>query len=1023
MRAGSLLLIILFYVNLAYAVTDTVNYARQHFTDENGLPQNSVKFISPDKAGFVWLGTENGLVRYEGGDYFRTFNKNELPVASSRISYMCPGSGDAELLACTEHKELLRIRSGKVCIQDPTGAEADGYQYFDFNDNIDGTYSLTGLPNLYENNISSVNYQLPLDAYSYFLVGRNKVSFIAGKDTSFSIAFPHTSPWKFFLLNNRLHYLDEAGQLIAFNGAAPAVVPLTGDILRHPAYIARHRDIKLYWNFSAKQLFFYLDGTCYLLQYLPDGRLNTLQVMSDFDFEANRIITVYYDTANSRLFLGSLTRGLFIFTRQIFRVLYAGGESDDEVYYAQARYGNDRVLTSQGMVFGREGYRSTLPLLKEKSRYGDRFSIVTDRQGYIWYKSKYTLYKFNNTCTRQLWMWTSPSNINQLYLASDGRLWIGTGSSGLYSLSTTDSLLSPQLFSSRLYDVSYMQQETPDLLWLGAGKGLYRLRLSTQQIDTIHSFNNRYIRSLYIPKPGQVWITTYDNGFFLYRNNRLTSFPLDRDKYLATAHCFVQGNQGYAWITTNKGLFQASVKDLLAYADGEQSYVYYQYYGKDKGFNTNEFNGGCQPCAINWPNGSITLPSLEGLVYFRPDAMRAELPDKPLFIELAELDGKRFPYEEDTFTLPHAFRQLKLRVSVPYFGDPYNLQLTYALTGADQDTVWLPLATDHTLSFSTLPSGTYRLHIRKIDGFGKNNYSDKVLMITVSQAYYETTWFRLLMVLFGAIVVVVYSKAHTYNIKQQNLELESRVSARTAQLQSTMASLSLSEKKLRRQARTQERLLASITHDIKTPMKYLMMLAGNLSWKEQNKMEPEMMVRSSKAIYDASYRMYYLIDNLIQYIKTHVKNGSAVPEEIDMHELLEEKIDIFESIAETNNNVIINQVPPGLQFRGHYQVLAVVIHNLLDNAVKNTREGEITVSADCTDHEMTVRVEDTGTGLPPSLLHWINNYQYTGGKEEEAAHNGMGLLIVMELLEQVNGRLTAENKPHCGAVMKVIISC
>jgi K+-sensing histidine kinase KdpD len=206
-------------------------------------------------------------------------------------------------------------------------------------------------------------------------------------------------------------------------------------------------------------------------------------------------------------------------------------------------------------------------------------------------------------------------------------------------------------------------------------------------------------------------------------------------------------------------------------------------------------------------------------------------------------------------------------------------------------------------------------------------------------------------------------------------------------------------------------------------MKYLMMLASNLSWKEDYKLDAEMVTRSSKAIYDASYRMYYLIDNLIQYIKTHVKNGSAASEEIDLHELFEEKIDIFSNIAQTNNNAIINNVPPGLQCSANYQVLAVVIHNLLDNAVKNTREGEIIVSAyiPIDGDKMVLSIEDTGTGLPPALLHWINNYQYANGREEEASHNGMGLLIVLELLEQVNGRLTAENKPHCGAVVKVML--
>jgi Signal transduction histidine kinase len=152
-----------------------------------------------------------------------------------------------------------------------------------------------------------------------------------------------------------------------------------------------------------------------------------------------------------------------------------------------------------------------------------------------------------------------------------------------------------------------------------------------------------------------------------------------------------------------------------------------------------------------------------------------------------------------------------------------------------------------------------------------------------------------------------------------------------------------------------------------------------------------------------------------------VKNGYAVPEEIDLRELVEEKIDIFSSIAETNNTVILNNVPPELQFCANYQSLAVVLHNLLDNAVKNIREGEIMISAMHGEGMIQVSIEDTGTGLPPALLHWINAYWHPMRKVEDTmpAHNGLGLIIVMELLEQMKGRLTAENKPYCGAVVKI----
>lgn len=1023
----ALLLLLVLSVNSAYAITDTLQYARQHFTDANGLPQNSVKYIAPDRAGFIWLATENGMVRYDGSDHFRVFNRNELNLISSRISHILPGAGHYELSAQTEQQEMLCVNKGKLCVQEVAERGKATYSYLIFKPWAVDTFSITGLPNLAEKGIKAGVFILPLDTGSWFLIKKDSLDFMEGRRRSFGFRFPHFSPWRFFVLDRHLHYMDEYGQVNVFEGSISRTVALAGDILRHPGFNANRRNMRLYWNLAAGEVFIYVDKSFYLLQPRPDGSINTMLVLHNFDFERNRVISVYYDAPHGRLLLGSATKGLFVFTRQPFHVLNSGGDEEDEVYYAQAKLSDGRLITAQGIVFDTSGRPSVMPELKEKGSGGDRFSIVADRQNNIWCKSGPMLYKFNSAGTEVLWKWECPSGITRLYIGTDDRLWIGTVFNGLYSLSIADPSPAPLPFIHRLNGfISYMQQETPDLLWLAAGRGVYRIHLSTRRIDTIHYFNTQNIRSLNVSQPGMVWITTYDEGFFLYRNNRLTSFPQDREKYLSAVHCLVEGERGNCWITTNKGLFQASKKDLLAYADGEQSYVYYQYYGKDKGFNTNEFNGGCQPCAVTWPNGDISFPSLDGLVVFNPSDVRPELPNGELFVEKIELNGSVMPWHDDTLTLPHAFQQLKLQISVPYFGDPYNLQLSYKLVGVNGDTLWLPVGADHTLTFSTLPSGTYSLRIRKINGFGKNNYTDKILVLTVQPAYYETYWFRLLIVFLLIIVVMIYIRVHTHHIKQQNLVLESRVSARTAELEATMASLSKSEKKLRRQARTQERLLASITHDIKTPMKYLMMLAGNMSWKEKAELEPEMVARSSKAIYDASYRMYYLVDNLIQYIRTHVKNGSAIPEEVDLRELMEEKIDIFGSIAQTNNTSIINNVPPDLLFCTHYQVLAVVLHNLVDNAVKNTREGEIIVSATGGGDNVTVIIEDTGTGLPPSLIHWINHYRHPNGREEETSplHNGLGLIIVMELLEQVGGRLRAENKPHCGAIVKIeLISC
>src|SRR5690606_7031478 len=103
--------------------------------------------------------------------------------------------------------------------------------------------------------------------------------------------------------------------------------------------------------------------------------------------------------------------------------------------------------------------------------------------------------------------------------------------------------------------------------------------------------------------------------------------PLDGQGFLAHAKCMLKDTAGYFWITTSKGLFRVYGQDFVDYADSRDSRVYYQYYGKSNGFNSNEFNGNCQPCGIVLDNGYFSFPSLNGLVVFNPYSIN---PDYPL---------------------------------------------------------------------------------------------------------------------------------------------------------------------------------------------------------------------------------------------------------------------------------------------------------------------------------------------------------------------------------------------------------
>jgi ligand-binding sensor domain-containing protein/signal transduction histidine kinase len=994
---------------------DTLQYTRRHYTDENGLPQNSIKFIAPDKNGFVWLATENGLVRFDG-QHFRVFNKDNIPLSSSRIYTMMPGSGTDNLYASTEVKQVIHVRNGEARLDNSYTRQAVWIN-IPGNDGHYNIFPALGLPNLYKHVIWFDNYAIPVNSRDFFMVTRNEVSFYKNKERLFRTSFRHTDFWRFFNIDSVLYYLDDrevysiAGDNVIKKGR------LQGDILSNPAYGKGERKLQLYWNLTAKNVFVYLDRSLYLVKRSAVGELHTQLLLTGFDLPANNIVSAWYDEQYRRIFLGSLTKGLFVFTRRQFNVLRSGRSGADEVFYAQTILGRSQVLTAAGEVMGLSTPAGTLPAMRQLDT-NDRYSMLTDDSGYIWVKHRNHLYKLAKGGIRLLDEWKFTPLINRLYQDRSKRLWIGTRA-GLYVMDLRIKNATPEFFTNRIQDISYLQQETADMLWLGTSKGLYKLTLSNHRIDMIEGLTDKYIRSLYIPVPNEVWITTAEDGFFLYRNGRLTRFPLDPGHYLYASHCFMEDDNGYCWITTNKGLFRVAKKDLLDYADNKTTDIYYHYYDKNAGFNTNEFNGGCQPCGIKLPDGHLSFPSMNGLVMINTAQNNMELPDKDIFINRIEVDGKQMP-NQDTFVFSREFDLFKLYVSTPYFGNPYNLRLEFALNRHTEKKVWNKIGSDGSISLASLPSGTYQLQIRKLNGFGINNYRYKNVVLVVPLAYYETWWFKVCMAMLGLLGIWVYTRFRFRYIKHKNKMLETRIDERTTTLKATLSELQASEEILRKQTHIQERLITAITHDIKSPLRYMMLAAKRLADKSLMQEDPDDAHKNAQVLYEAGYRMYHLTDNLLQYIKLSSRDKQVVTEVVNLAALIGEKVEVFRDIAAMQQTAVLNEVPPDIKMRSNFHLLGVIIHNLLDNAVKVTYEGQVKIYIVPGD-TLHIVIEDTGIGMRPDMVTWCNA-ELTENDRLNAApgHAGFGLVIIKELLALVNGKLLVSSSHESGTKVALL---
>jgi hypothetical protein len=338
------------------------------------------------------------------------------------------------------------------------------------------------------------------------------------------------------------------------------------------------------------------------------------------------------------------------------------------------------------------------------------------------------------------------------------------------------------------------------------------------KLDTIKQLNHTVVRGIHISDTNKVWLCTYEDGLYLYCDGKVTKFPTDRNKFLSSVHYIAEDKKGFFWITTNNGIFQVYKQALFEYVQHKDKIPYYHHYTKNSGLNTNEFNGGGQQVGARLKNGYVAFASMNGVVFFKPDEVRAELPNGPILIDHLELDGKKIA-TVDTIILDHDFTNLKFRVTTAYFGNPDNVLFEYKL----DNTHWTILENE-TFAFNTLSAGKHKLIIRKRSGFG-NHYNYRQIMIRVKPAFYETGVFRLACLLLLIVLVWLFLQLRLGFLNRRNKYLEQVVADRTSDLKGIINALEMSERKLGDELLFQEKLNKNIVHDIRTPLKYLVLFS------------------------------------------------------------------------------------------------------------------------------------------------------------------------------------------------------
>lgn len=972
MRRSTFIVIFLLLLFVSFHVQSQENYSVKNYSDIDGLPQNSIKSIVPDESGYLWLATEGGLTRYDGHN-FLVFEDFKTHDRSNRINSLKRDLKTGTLYAETESHEFVPIKKGNTL-----STSVPFKALFPHTD--DPGYLMEELPLRFD---SGSLYKVQLSASERCEITKNKVVYYQGKNAK-ELAYPYHNASLFFVSRKELFHINtpNGADLISEKGITK--VAITGALAEEKN--ASESTLKIYWNNATDQAFVYINQSIYQLQY--NGKvLSSKLLLKGFDLKEKNIITIYYHGRSKKVFLGSLTQGLYVIQLSVFNSKMAKKQVDKSIKYALFPYNNHAVLFANGSLLQTDGKESRLPLLHQ---YSNNFSITMDKQTHIWVQKDSSIFKLSADGSKLLAKYTFPAKASCLYMGNDSLLWIGT-LAGIYTLDVATPKSSPQEVL-KVRNVSILKEQG-DYLWVGTHKGLFRYHLKQKKLAAIPKMSDFHIRDILV-RQDEAWICTYGDGFYLYKNKRLKKMPLDKSKYLNFSHCLLEDQRGFFWITTNKGLFQVSIKDLLAFHRGARAYVYYNYFNQDYGFNINEFNGGCQPCGVALNDGNLVFPSLIGSVMFDPNLIQNDLPDQPIYIDKILRDNQEVTLSNRLIINPD-FERLNIMISTPYFGDRHNLQFEYKLKDENN---WIPLNPNAAITFSTLSSGTHELLIRKAAGFGQS-YTYKSFIIKVLPKFYQTWWFTLLAATIFLLLMMIIFRKRTSRILKRNKMLEELVHNRTQKLANNIHSLKDSQNQLEAQSNFQKRLLTAITHDIKSPLKYMMITSKQLYVNpEQNPSLKEV----TRAVYLSARNMFYFTENLLNYSKLFVNDVQLDFTSLDLHHLVARKMEIFSEAGVYHNITFKNLVEKETLVHTNALILSVIIHNLLDNAVKFSSSGEVVFSTLKIEHGIILMITDEGSGLPSEIVNWFN---FSNGIE---VSKGLGLKMIKELAPKIKVNIKAE---------------
>ncbi|MES2772749.1 MAG: ATP-binding protein [Bacteroidota bacterium] len=1008
------------------AVAQTGGYEiTAHFTNDNGLPQNSINAMAQDPNGFIWMTTYGGIVRYDGQN-LRVFTAANTPaMPNNSFSAMFIKNGQVEIAPSVYGGPTLSITGSNHIARTPRKdspifCTTGSFEFTDFGGKVP-PYLLQLMPSLAsekKRKDANLEYRIcakPGVQHGYLQNEAGSIWYYNGEKGNLC-SKTDIKMGDIFMLGNRLYAYSRVNGLSGWENGLPLSKPEGSlRILLDQLDADSKATLKFFYNSS--HAFVKQGEKLYLLQ-LQHDILNA--VLLSTRAPAVDLSAIIYIPAENLILAGTSVDGFYVLEPKPFTSLAYNYPQGVNSYYAKnslyAVYAIDdtTLLTTTGLL-STHNHSNVYPL-----KMIDLRCFVRIKKDKLLINLQYSTFLCNDQFDNARPMSHLPRGVLKTFFSDGDTLYLALDSLLVKTLVQGDSIINMQQVRLPGHSIISLVKNDQGGIYAGTPSGLFLLKAGHQKMDSVPGMGNREIKSLFKSKHGDIWFSS--DGWFRLNKKGIVRMPMDDDGHLERIHAFAEDKKGYTWISTNNGMFRFLSSDLANYDPKKGTdKLFYNYFDKSYGSVTSEYNGSCTPGMAKMNDGSFVFPSIKGLVHFYPEQIGNEESFKTMILEDVFVDTMAI--RDETPVLEPGFNTLTMHVAIPYFGHRYNLQAEYKLSGGGPN--WTRLPENGHIRFNRLTPGDYTLSIRNISGYGDNRIRTIDFVFTVSRYWYQRTWFWAIVAAVFGLFVLLYNRQKTKISERQKKLLEKKVLHRTQQLQQamqelgqTVVELKTSQAKLKKTTEFREEVTSLVLHDIRSPLMFLHSITENIYASSVNA-EPGSLTQKLYDLHLGVKEISAHAHQLLIWLTIQQEGFNVKKSNVSIYAMLQDICQPYLALAQQKDIRLDFTADEDLNFYTQADLLKIILRNLVDNAIKYTDEGHIHLEGRREGRDIWLVITDTGRGMEPEFVERLLSTEHS---MHTGSQSGLGYRFIKDVLKKIGGKIEINSQPEAGTTITIILA-